>query len=36
MWDLVLSVPDHCLSFYFLKLICINVGKFHPGLARDS
>ena len=19
MWDLIVSVPDHCLSFYFLK-----------------
>ena len=21
MWDLIVSVPDHCLSFYFLKFI---------------
>ena len=20
MWDLILSVPDHCLSFYFVQL----------------
>ena len=20
MWDLIVSVPDHCLSFYFIKL----------------
>ena len=20
MWDLIVSVPDHCLSFYFSKL----------------
>ena len=19
MWDLIVSVPDHCLSFYFMK-----------------
>ena len=19
MWDLIVSVPDHCLSFYFLR-----------------
>ena len=19
MWDLIVSVPDHCLSFYFAK-----------------
>ena len=21
-WDLIVSVPDHCLSFYFACLIC--------------
>ena len=21
MWDLIVSVPDHCLSFYFLYYI---------------
>ena len=20
MWDLIVSVPDHCLSFYFTKM----------------
>ena len=20
MWDLIVSVPDHCLSFYFLLM----------------
>ena len=20
MWDLIVSVPDHCLSFYFFKI----------------
>ena len=20
MWDLTVSVPDHCLSFYFIKV----------------
>ena len=20
MWDLIVSVPDHCLSFYFTKV----------------
>ena len=24
MWDLIVSVPDHCLSFYFLY--CSNTG----------
>ena len=22
MWDLILSVPNHCLSFYFLNENC--------------
>ena len=22
MWDLIVSVPDHCLSFYFLYVVC--------------
>ena len=21
MWDLIISVPDHCLSFYFITMI---------------
>ena len=21
MWDLIVSVPDHCLSFYFLVML---------------
>ena len=20
MWDLIVSVPDHCLSFYFIEI----------------
>ena len=24
MWDLIVSVPDHCLSFYFSYLMCAN------------
>ena len=23
MWDLIVSVPDHCLSFYFLLSVSI-------------
>ena len=22
MWDLIVSVPDHCLSFYFSEVGC--------------
>ena len=25
MWDLIVSVPDHCLSFYFLEVFTIYV-----------
>ena len=27
MWDLIISVPDHCLSFYFSN--CHTVERFH-------
>ena len=27
MWDLILSVADHCLSFYLTRKICIIVIK---------
>ena len=23
MWDLIVSVPDHCLSFYFDQILCV-------------
>ena len=26
IWDLIASVPDHCLSFYFIN-ICISSGS---------
>ena len=29
MWDLIVSVADHCLSFYFPNL------RFFPGLSRQ-
>ena len=25
MWDLIVSVPDHCLSFYFVIDVCCSV-----------
>ena len=34
MWDLIVSVPDHCLSFYF-NVIKVSVDRnnhFHFGL----
>ena len=31
MWDLIVSVPDHCLSFYFPSPICRQV-YFYPSI----
>ena len=28
MWDLIVSVPDHCLSFYF-KYLGLNISDDH-------
>ena len=28
MWDLIVSVPDHCLSFYFLVSIGLDANVF--------
>ena len=28
IWDLIVSVPDHCLSFYFAKMIFFLVCLF--------
>ena len=27
IWDLIVSVPDHCLSFYFSKCGCTDFKK---------
>ena len=27
MWDLIVSVPDHCLSFYFTCISRDNISK---------
>ena len=27
IWDLIVSVPDHCLSFYFLSFNIFMMGK---------
>ena len=27
MWDLIVSVPDHCLSFYFMKIDPISLAS---------
>ena len=32
MWDLIVSVPDHCLSFYFMILLNASIsGVFNVG-----
>ena len=33
MWDLVVSVPDHCLSFYFSGCLFLRLSK-HSELPR--
>ena len=32
MWDLIVSVPDHCLSFYFDTLISKNLVHYSLSL----
>ena len=35
IWSLIVSVPDHCLSFYFtavVKIVSLCVGTFSGGL----
>ena len=27
MWGLIVSVPDHCLSFYFRRFIILNCDR---------
>ena len=27
MWDLIVSVPDHCLSFYFSRVKVLVMGE---------
>ena len=41
MWDLIVSVPDHCLSFNFKTdfeheryLDCLQIKRFRPSLAK--
>ena len=37
MWDLIVSVPDHCLSFYFvLSVFIVNLGDYHATRAQIS
>ena len=27
MWDLIVSVPDHCLSLYFIEFTPLKIGE---------
>ena len=31
MWDLIVSVPDHCLSFYFSRNLQLLVSLYEHG-----
>ena len=33
MWDLIVSVPDHCLSFYFRGYYMLTVAL--PGISAN-
>ena len=34
IWDLIVSVPDHCLSFYFIHILMILYTYIAPGKGR--
>ena len=38
MWDLIVSVPDYCLSFYFTQIVSVkyvtNTHVFKQGILR--
>ena len=34
MWDLIVSVPDHCLSFYFSECILKTNTEIHKEYAQ--
>ena len=36
MWDLIVSVPDHCLSFYFAKPLRQRKQRQLQGLLQKS
>ena len=35
MWDLIESVPDHCLSFYFKFIVLSFFFKLRPNISPD-
>ena len=34
MWDLIVSVPDHCLSFYFSHDVAHILKSKHPPIVK--
>ena len=34
MWDLIVSVPDHCLSLYFGLIFKVTAGLKMPNLSQ--
>ena len=36
MWDLIVSVPNHCLSFYFTYDFSILYNTFSHRLIKDN
>ena len=36
MWDLIVSVPDHCLSFYFSNENISTERRFHKICLRKN
>ena len=34
MWDLIVSVPDHCLSFYFENIVILRKHELEPPFLR--
>ena len=41
MWDLIVSVPDHCLSFYFVTMAAIletseNLSAFQGDITKTK
>ena len=32
IWDLIVSVPDQCLSFYFTLKQCVSIGTLEANL----
>ena len=36
MWDLIVSVPDHCLSYYFEKIAKLEAKNYHNFDAAET